>query len=111
METVNRGYHSSGGSSVAEYFGHFDKPEIDYSISKIYYEEYLPINTIEKNLTKIEFNIPASPAFSNLSQTTLELTFHLLLADGSKIPAAPVPKEGEKDVYKGAGTINYPIGG
>ena len=107
MEAVARGY-SENGSYMSEYFSHFTPASIEYSISKINYETILPTNPIEKNTTKIEFNSNGSPDFTDFSELAVQLTFHLTLANGKPIPAAPPPTEADPTPYKGAGCINYP---
>ena len=109
METLTRGY-SDGSGSMQDYFSQFSKPSTDYSINKVFMEEILPLNPLDGNTTKIEYVVPASPQFTDLSQTTIEFTFHLLLENGQKVPASPIPSETEKNPYKGCGTIQYPIG-
>ena len=111
MESLSKSYGPVTQNVISENFGQFDSAKIDYSISKVKYEEILPVTPITATSRNIEFLATPSPNFTDLSETVLELTFKLLLKDGNKIPEAhPPPEEGKTTPkeYRGCGTINYP---
>ena len=82
----------------------------DWTIQKCYVEEILPIIPCTAATKRIEWQIPAVPAFTDLSQTTLSFLVKLTLANGDPIPAQIEPDQ-EKGVkgYYGCGLDQLPV--
>ena len=90
MENLDSGY-LGGNSEHDEAFNHFDAPKTDYSIQSIFYEEVLPQAPLSASMTQISFQSDASPYYTDLAQTKIELDVKILTSTGGNLPPEVAP--------------------
>lgn len=84
---INEPYKSNTTSCEDEAFSYFEVPPVDYTVTRRWKECIEPQFPITNDTRQLHFDIPASPNFVNLSETTLHVSLSIYKANGTALDA------------------------